>query len=148
MSTLFAIGTKVKLVNTGDVGVITDILGDGIFSVFLEEEDMEIPAFADNLERIDKHKASASVVKGKQPKPVPEPPKPMTQYKILTRKGLLLAFVPILQTDGTTKSFDLFLINDTPYDAIFEFEFFLNDNLIHSINKKLAALLVFPYAVC
>jgi hypothetical protein len=98
---------------------------------------MEIPAFADNLERLDQHKANASVVKGKQSKPIPEPPKPVIQYKILTGKGLLIAFLPILQADGSVKSFDAFLINDTPYDVIFEFEWLLHDNIIHSINKKL-----------
>ncbi|MEM1327006.1 MAG: DUF2027 domain-containing protein [Bacteroidota bacterium] len=118
---LLAIGTKVRLKNTGDEGVIQEVLGDDLFTVYLADMDMEIPAFESNLERLDQHEAKAKVVKIKQP-PLPEPPREAIQYKILTRKGVLLAFHPIYNQENSAEAFDIYLINDTIHDIIYNFE--------------------------
>jgi hypothetical protein len=118
---LLAIGTKVRLKNTGDEGVIREVLGDDLFTVYLSEVDMEIPAFETNLERLDLHKANAKVVRIETPPP-PELPREAVQYKILTRKGILLAFQPVYSQENSVEAFDLYIVNDTAQDVIYNFE--------------------------
>ena len=46
---LFVEGTKVRFKNTGDVGVITAVLDMDMVQVLLDDDDMEIPAFIENI---------------------------------------------------------------------------------------------------
>lgn len=137
---LFSIGTKVKFKHTGDYGEITGRLGDGMVNVYLEEEDMEIPTFEDDLVRVeDEYKKSSVKAKfvpaKKAKKPVERPQAVIeTQYTIIKSKGIQLAFDPIHQSDGLVEKYRLFLINDTRNDALFTFELFLN-----SYSKKKAS---------
>lgn len=119
---LLAIGTKVRLKNTGDEGVVREVLDDDLFSVYLSRLDMEIPSSASNLERLDTHRAPAKVVKGKQNKMQPEMPQAAVQYRTLKRKGLLLAFQPIYDQEESVEAFDVYLINDSRFDLIYNFE--------------------------
>lgn len=127
---LFAVGTKVQLRNTGDIGTISEILGDGIFSVYLSEEDMEIPAFEDNLMRVGKESNTAQFVPAKQKKTTAPPSRPIpnVQYRSLNSKGLLLAFDPEYHHDSTTKHYVIHLINDTKEQLVFNFELYLEDD--------------------
>lgn len=143
---LLAIGTRVKLRSTGDEGVITELLGNGLVSVYLEEVDMEIPTFEDNLERpadklMQKLPVKAKIVPGKQEKQVEKPPPPLveTQYRTLKSKGLLLGFDPILAKDNSIEKYTLYLINDTLWDAIFTVTLYLNGTLKTKNNGKIAA---------
>ncbi len=143
---IYAKGTRVKLRNTGDEGVITELLGNGLVAVYLKETDMEIPTYEDNLEPAEEHLVNKTVVKakvvpGKQPKParpISFPPSE-TQYKRLKSKGLLLAF----ERSTNQNSFNIHLINDTKFDLIFTFALHLNNVLHQKNNNKLAASQVF-----
>lgn len=141
----FAVGTKVKLINTGDKGVITESLGGDMFIVYLEDPDMEIPASAENLERLDdrRKKPTAQFVKGKQPKPIPELTSPAVQYKILSHKGILIAFVPDYNLDGTTSHFDIKLINDTAHTILFSYHLQLEGITKKQHKSLLASAAVF-----
>ena len=48
---LLGIGTRVKFLRTPDSGKITAKLGDGMVMVHLDDMDMEIPAFEEDLLR-------------------------------------------------------------------------------------------------
>lgn len=119
---LLAIGTKVRLKNTGDEGVVCEVLDSDLFSVYLSRLDMEIPSSASNLERLDTHQAHAKVVKGKQEKVQPETPYAAIQYKTLKRRGLLLAFQPIYNKEDSVEAFEVYLVNDSRFDLIFNVE--------------------------
>lgn len=138
---LFAIGTKVRLKNTGDEGVINEVLGNGMFSIYLEAEDMEIPAFEDNLMRIDAKTNTAQFVPAKQEKTEtpPERPMPQIQYQRLSSEGVLLAFDPEYNMDGTTKEYVIHCVNDTSDTIIFDFELFLEDESLLKTNGQIAA---------
>jgi len=139
---VFAVGTRVKLRTTGDEGVITDLLGNGLVAVYLKEADMEIPTTEENLEPaearlVSKKVVKAKIVPGKQSKPT----KPVhrvpneTQYKRLKSKGILLAF----ERMDDQNSFTIHLINDTRFDVIFTFALSLKGVLKQKSNDKLAA---------
>ncbi|MEM9886184.1 MAG: Smr/MutS family protein [Bacteroidota bacterium] len=134
---LLAIGTKVRLKNTGDVGVVREVLGNDLFTVYIADIDMEIPAFESNLERVENSKVRAQIVKGKQPKARPAPPKVDTQYKILSRKGILLAFQPQYNQEDSIEGFEIYIINDTASDAIYSFELYLNEHALIRKNHKI-----------
>jgi len=124
---LFAIGTKVKLQHTGDLGLIREILSDGMLKIRLDSG-FEIPVHQDDLIslaetiRIEKKTVSPHPVSNESPR---------IQYTILKSKGIQLAFEPKKNRTGVTQSFDVYLINDTRYDFSFDLELsFLNDNPI------------------
>ena len=126
-------GTKVRVINTGDIGVVIEILDDDMVNVLLDD-DMEIPIAYDNLERITetttKYSAGqpiapvkAKIVPGKKGYEPPTPPDPshQAQYTILKSMGIQLAFDPVMKSDGTTERYEIYLVNDTKYDALFAF---------------------------
>ena len=53
-------GTKVRVKNTGDTGVVIELLSDDMVNVLLDDDDMEIPIAYDNLERITDSKVRYS----------------------------------------------------------------------------------------
>lgn len=143
---LFSIGTKVRFKHTGDLGEIIGRLGDGMVNVYLEEDDMEIPTFEDDLIRAEDYSKKTTVkakfVPGKKKKKPIEPPRPKieTQYAIIKSKGIQLAFDPIHQSDGLTEKYQIYLINDTRTDVIFTFELFLNGDARKKISGRLPAI--------
>jgi hypothetical protein len=123
---LFSIGTRVKFINTSDTGIVTELLDNGMVNVLLDKEDMEIPAFLDDLVRAedqvdDLSSIKAKIVPGKKAKRMdaPDLPKPDIQYAILKSKGIQLAFDPILKKDANAERYKIFLINDTKDQALF-----------------------------
>ncbi|WP_143473523.1 Smr/MutS family protein [Flavilitoribacter nigricans] len=143
---LFAIGTKVRLKHSGDIGEVTEQLDDQMVNVYLLEDDMVIPAFIEDLERIEddlRHTAlKARVVPGKKEKqPAAPPPReaPMIQYNILKSKGIQLAFDPIYNSDGSPREYDMVLINDTRSDWHFAFVLSFRDREGLTKNGKLPA---------
>lgn len=128
---LFAIGTKVKFLHTPDEGVVKARLENGMVSVYLPKDDMEIPAAVEDLIRVEdisKHPVKAKIVQGKKKKEPPKPPaiKIETQYAILKSMGIQLAFLPKEKKDGSTEKYNIILINDTQYDVVFDIKFWLN----------------------
>ena len=116
---LFAEGTKVRFKNTGDEGVIIAILDSEMVNVDLDDDGMVIPAFIENLERMEdipkpnQHPIKAKYVESKKVPPPPTPPfqDNDSQYHILKSLGIQLAFDPQVQSDGITSSYDIYLIN-------------------------------------
>lgn len=148
---IFAIGTKVKLVHTGDIGTVTAWLDNGMLQVRLLDDDMEIPAFPEDLARlgVEQPKVKAKIVTGKKEKAIemPERPKPTIQYSILKSFGIQLAFEPIIRGDGSTEKYLLHLINDTRYDVLFDYDFSIMDGTLKADNGKIASVSVMPAGV-
>ncbi len=138
-------GNIVRFKRTGDEGIVTKIMGEGMVTIRLKSDGMLIPAFIDDLEKVEPVARSphykAKVIKRPQkPEPKePERPKPKTQYHILDSKGIQLAFDPITNKEGQTLKYDLYLINDTPYDALFTFKLTLGhgEDPIIDLNGKI-----------
>ena len=141
---LFAIGTKVKFLHTGDEGVVKARLEKGMVSVYLPKDDMEIPAAEVDLIRIDDvprgTQVKAKVVEGKKEKKPPQRPpiKIQTQYAILKSFGIQLAFLPVENSEGLTEKFKIHLINDTKYEILYNIKFWL-DYRTQTWNDKLSS---------
>lgn len=123
---LLAIGTKVRLIHTGDEGVVADLLDFGLVNVRLADGEV-IPVSSSSLELIPPEGAGtvkAKIVPGKkkaealplQPLPVDNP------YLVLKPKGLQLAFDPVLNAEGAPDHYRLYLINDTNYNFLYQLE--------------------------
>ena len=124
---LFSVGTKVKLLNTNDEGTIKELLSDGMVKVRLKNG-FVIPVHERDLKSLIDFK---KIPPSPQPQSIGFENKPKTQYTILKSKGIQIAFEPLKGLDGTTKSFKVYLINDTTYDFTFDLELsFLNDSPI------------------
>ncbi|MEM1215023.1 MAG: Smr/MutS family protein [Bacteroidota bacterium] len=123
---LYAIGTKVRLIHTGDEGTVADWLDHGLVEVQLADGEI-IPVDQASLERItaiSESKAKAKVVPAKrQPEPLPiQPPDIGSQYRVLRPQGLQLAFDPVQRTDGITERYRIYLINDTQHHFLYQLE--------------------------
>ncbi len=147
---LFSIGTRVRFINTKDRGTVTSMLENGMVSVLLEEEGIEIPAFLDDLERaeeeIDEYPSvKAKIVPGKKARKIeaPELPPAHIQYAILKSKGLQLAFDPILKKDAHAERYKIFLINDTKDEALFTLTLKLSNKIDQRYNGKINAMSVY-----
>ncbi|HFA47913.1 MAG TPA: hypothetical protein ENJ95_02710 [Bacteroidetes bacterium] len=128
---IYAIGTKVKFLHTGDEGVVRSLLDNGMLNIYLPAENMEIPAAPEDLFRVEdakKQKAKAKVVPGKKKKPAPKAPpiKIETQYSILKSYGIQLAFLPKENAQGLVENYTIYLLNDTKYDAVYDLRLLLN----------------------
>jgi len=143
---LLAVGTKVKFKATGDEGVVTELLGGGMVKVYIEEDDMEIPTFVDNLIRPDEKWSSKPPVKGKiidlpkEETPLRPSLPPVTQYAILKGKGIQLAFDPEKTMDGVVKQYQIYLLNDTRFNILFTFGAKSAGKHVPSINGKLESM--------
>lgn len=128
---LFAIGTKVKFLHTGDEGEVTGLLDGGMVNVFIPALDMEIPAFTDDLVRAEefmKNPVKAKVVEGKKDTPAAQPPPiPIeTQYAVLKSMGIQIGFEPVQNKAGLVEKYMIYLLNDTTYDVVYSIQFLLN----------------------
>ncbi len=146
---LLSIGTRVRFIKTGDVGVVTELLGDGMVNVLIDG-DMEIPAFDDDIIRIEdeiqslsnKPPVKAKIVPAKQEKKEKAPIRPdaATQYTIIKSAGIQLAFEADFRVDGIVSHYNMFLINDTRYAVLYSFSLSLEGLVKHKLNGKLDAI--------
>lgn len=141
---LFAIGTKVRLKHTGDSGVISDILEGGMLNVYIEDQDMEIPVFEDDLVRAQDYSDTNIKAKIITTKPVQKIvkynlPQVETPGTILKSQGLQLAFDPEHDSDGTVKKYQVFLINDTEHDFLFSLKISTPNNIGKTTHGKITA---------
>jgi hypothetical protein len=142
---LFAIGTKVRFRYTGDTGIITAMLEGGMLQVRLDSDrDFEIPTFEEDLIRdTDAEPVSpgAKFIKTLQKTP-PAPPRTeiKRQYVILKSKGIQLGFEPMPSRDGNISKYKAWLINDTKFDFMVDFQLWVLDKSIISLNEKLASM--------
>lgn len=119
---LFAIGSKVRLRHTGEVGVIVSVLDESMLQVRLDSDpEFLIPAFEEDLERYEGPKPLI-FVPGKQHKEQKPPPRReiKSQYIILKPKGLQLAFEPMPGRDGSVTRYKVWLVNDTAHELLVE----------------------------
>lgn len=147
---LFSVGTRVRFINTEDKGVVTALLENGMVNVLLDEHEMEIPAFIEDLTRAeeesqDPYGIKAKIVPGKKAKKIkpPDLPPAKTQYAILKSKGLQLAFDPILKKDAQAERYKIFLINDTQDEALFTLTLKLKNRVDQRYNGKINAMSVY-----
>jgi len=142
---LFAIGTRVRFRYTGEKGVITAMLDDGMLMVRLDSDSsLEIPTFQEDLlrnEDAEPVSVGAKFMKGKPEKPVEAPPRReiKNQYLILKPKGLQLAFEPMPGRDGTITRYKAWLLNDTAQEFLVEFDLFTSQRDVFLIDDKIAA---------
>ncbi len=142
---LYAIGTKVRLRFTGERGTITGILEEGMLQVRLESDpDIEIPTFEEDLTRDEAAEpvsAGAKFIQGKQEKKPEAPParRLQSQYKILKPKGLQLAFEPMPGRDGSVSRYKVWLLNDTLYEFLIEFDLYTHARDVLTIDDKLSS---------
>jgi len=145
---LFVEGTKVRFKNTGDRGVITKMLDLGMAQVLLDDDDMEIPAFLENLERIEddllpnKKPIKAKFLESQKPKVPSQPPstKVDPQYVILKSLGIQLAFDPQYGDGDVISSYRIYLINDTRYEALFTYKIDIIGLTPKTINGKIESV--------
>ncbi len=160
---LFGIGTRVKFLRTPDAGIITDKLNDGMVMVLLDVVDMEIPAFEEDLLREDvfienmafekmKHeyqhlkKQDISEEKaGKRPHTIGDKPFENSFitniYKpVLGHTGVHLAFEPVKRNDDIIEKFNIYLLNDTDSDLLYEFKLSVLNQIKITLDSKIRAI--------
>ena len=144
---LFAVGTKVKFLHSKDQGVVTALLSGDMVRVLLEEEGMEIPAFINDLIRAEDYidqnpSVKAKIIPGKKVRKPRRPDMSLVenQYTVLKSLGIQLAFDPKLKADATVEKFELFLINDTKFDILYNIELELRNQSPKNFNGKLEAM--------
>ncbi len=136
---LLAKGNRVRFKHTGQIGRISALLAADMVNVILDEDGVEIPAFLEDLERYEEsieQRVKAKFVKGKSEKIIKKPENPETesQYIILKSEGIQLAFLPNREADGTVVFYDIFLLNDLEYAALFDFKLIILENI--KLQKK------------
>ncbi|MDZ7877938.1 MAG: Smr/MutS family protein [Saprospiraceae bacterium] len=140
---LLGIGTKVKFLTTPDSGTIVDKLSDGMVMVQLDNVDMKIPAFEEDLVRAEaisteqnsfftalkpihtlKKEKVNSFVQAKI-----ETFDPLSIKSVFKNSGVHLAFLPMKKQSGEIEKFDILLVNDTVFELIFGIDLVLFDSV-------------------
>lgn len=138
---VFSIGTKVRLIHTGDEGVVDELLEYDLVGVRLSDGEV-IPVSVDALERSSEVAASrvkAKIVQGKKKvEPLPLQALPIdSQYMVLKPQGLQLAFDPVLRADGTTEYYRIYLINDTQLNFLYQLSLHLDKRGVWNTQGRL-----------
>ncbi len=145
---LYAVGTKVRLIHTGDEGRVIGLLSNGLLNVHVLDDDMVIPVSPEDLAPftvapLSKPKPSTSShpnLTPSNPKSTKDTGKTTTySHEALSHQGLLLAFEPVLQADATAEKYWVKLINDSSYDLLFQYALFLEGVVEEKVNNKLKA---------
>lgn len=140
---LVPIGTKVKLIHSNDLGIVTGWLDDSMLRVKLFDSGMEIPVFPDMIKLLElpTPKTKAKIVSGKKPQTIPPPPReePKQQYILLKEQGIQMAFDSVFDLSGQLKHYDVYLINTTNKDLLYEINLQLSHSLSSQTSGKLPA---------
>jgi hypothetical protein len=121
-------------------------LEDDMVLVFLESIQMEIPVFEMDLERVgdlnENSSMKAKLVPGKQEKKEILPPLivPDLQYEVLRSLGIQLAFDPVLKKNGLPEKYEIYILNDTKFDTIYNIVFYLNEEKEETWSGTIAAM--------
>ncbi|MBL7827507.1 MAG: Smr/MutS family protein [Saprospiraceae bacterium] len=139
----FSTGSRVRLRFTGESGVVTSRLSDDMLNIRLDNDpDFEIPAFEEDLISENELQAAAPTwaQNKKEQKPAPPPPRVLkSQYHILKPKGLQLAFEPMPGRDEAISRYKVWLINDTQFEFLMEFDLYTVNRDVLIIDNKIAA---------
>lgn len=138
----FPPGTRVRLRFTGETGVIISRLSDDMVEIRLDNDpDFIIPAFEEDIVA-DTVLSSVAPAWASAREKKPEPPARRivkSQYHILKPKGLQLAFEPMPGRDETVSRYKVWLINDTPFDFLMEFDLFNTSRDVIILDEKINA---------
>ena len=139
---ILAIGTRVKFRYSGEEGIVREWLDDGMVNVFLEEEDMDIPAFPEDLIRVAVNGPGqdvARVIQTPESRPAEKNQIPtVQQYTILKSLGIQMAFLPENNPDGSTNRYVAYLINDTSSPVLYSCTLYLKDAQKEHRNGKVS----------
>ena len=107
--------------HSGETGVVTALLDNNMVSVRLDSDDMEIPAFTDDVLPADHHSAQKT-----QPGPV-ESTSPTENATTVpgnptSQTGVYLSFDPVLRTDATAEQYQIYLTNDTSHPLLIGYQ--------------------------
>lgn len=144
---LIPIGTRVKFRHSPEEGVITEVIDDRMVSVYVAAWDMDIPVGIDDLliadpprfPGISRGRKTAACCGTCQDAFACERTGKGLRKTAAEGSGILLAFDPILKSDATPEKFRVLLLNDTPFDVIFNVELFVLDQKRFSKNGKLSS---------
>lgn len=138
----FPPGTRVRLRFTGETGVVISRLSDDMVEIRLDNDpDFIIPAFEEDIVA-DTVLSSVAPAWASAREKKPEPPARRivkSQYHILKPKGLQLVFEPMPGRDETVSRYKVWLINDTPFDFLLEFDLFTTSRDVIILDEKIAA---------
>ena len=138
----FPPGTRVRLRFTGETGVVISRLSDDMVEIRLDNDpDFIIPAFEEDIVA-DTVLSSVAPAWASAREKKPEPPARRivkSQYHILKPKGLQLAFEPMPGRDETVSRYKVWLINDTPFDFLMEFDLFTTSRDVIILDEKINA---------
>lgn len=145
---LYAVGTKVRLVHTGDEGRVIGLLSNGMLNVHILDDDMVIPVspedlapFTDTPTTAKKAPIAATPASNPVSAQNSKTTTSTTSYspEVLSHQGLLLAFEPVLNADATAEKYLIKLINDSSYDLLFQYALALEGVVEEKVNNKLKA---------
>jgi hypothetical protein len=138
----FPPGTRVRLRFTGETGIVTSRLSDDMVEIRLDNDpDFIIPAFEEDIvsDTVLSNVAPAwAAAREKKPEP-PARRVVKSQYHILKPKGLQLAFEPMPGRDETVSRYKVWLINDTPFEFLMEFDLFTTSRDVIILDEKISA---------
>ena len=148
MSKLLGIGMRVRFARTGEEGIIKELLDDDMYNVLLPEHNMMIPAFAEDLMRIedfwaDAYKKGSGAQFIQTPPPKTPTPRPIVdygqQFVAFKSTGLLVAFEAVPNKGSIPERYYIFLLNDTAYDLALTFDLYVNDRLVVEADEFLTS---------
>lgn len=135
----FTVGQKVILKYTDDEGTVMQLHQDGTVMVRLDDSDMTIPIFEEDLlpaNILPIHKSTELPKK----KEVEIPNFPIeTQYGILQSLGLQVAFEAVTKYENIEK-YNVYLINDTSSELVYIFQLRLENELLFEVDNKIGSI--------
>lgn len=135
----FTVGQKVILKYTGDKGTVMQLHQDGAVMVRLDDGDMTIPIFEEDLlpaNSLPIHKTTE--LPKKKVIEIPEFPVE-TQYGILQSLGLQVAFEAVTKYENIEK-YNVYLINDTSSELIYIFKIQLENEVLFEVDNKIGSI--------
>lgn len=143
------IGTRVKFLRTPDSGIVKANLGDGMVMVHLDNVDMEIPAFEEDLIKEENYVQNNDFQQIKNEYPhlakkekadfkTPPSLNITPQKPLFSNSGIHLSFEAIKKADGEIEKLNILLLNDTASDILYELDWVILGEIKFSKNGKLA----------
>ena len=147
------IGTRVKFLRTPDSGIVKMNLGDGMVMVHLDDVDMEIPAFEEDLIKEENYVQNndfqqikneyphlAKKEKGNLKIDTPlSKNEDLRQIKpVFSDSGIHLSFEAIKKADGEIEKLNILLLNDTASDVLYELDWIVLGEIKFSKNGKIS----------
>ncbi len=143
---IYAIGTKVTLKFTGETGKVVRFLDDNMYLVQLEGTDLSIPVFVEDLQLEQKivQSSGSSHAKSKpqQHEIIDTLAIVIPDFEHFTPLGFQLAFEPHYTKDGLVEKYQIYVLNDTIHEVIFQLKLTKGEEVVGEESGKLADLAV------